>query len=416
MGINPNLIRAEIAAKASAAEAERIILAGEQKIAEAETAQQVETASTLNNIMQETINPGISRFQNNQKDLKDTGIRISKAKQEKLERRFIPPEQVKEQAEQFERRNPELKAAVLKQLLEEAGNCKNKDELLTLLNKYYNNDPFLVDQALDFLLATTLEDLHKIVVEAKQTHVTLFQKEIAAGTNIDKEVKQYATLGLGSHQSLRSLYKDITNNPREAIPLFLELSGRFGYKDLRKVFAFIFHSLGADLKSGGSFIPPGQLHRLISVTRDLQAGLGAIKFFQARMRIIQSLFQREGLSLPPSVTFEQISKIFLNYLQERYPNAEKVLQMPTKLGLTSDILAKIIVLSQMRDGVREVSIDRFFRSLEHRNEVFNSILDALEQLEDEYDELLEQGRDTEDSDEEIAPDEESPKELSKKLS
>jgi type III secretion protein W len=182
------------------------------------------------------------------------------------------------------------------------------------------------------------------------------------------------------------------------------------------VFAFIFHSLGADLKSGGSFIPPGQLHRLISVTRDLQAGLGAIKFFQGRMRIIQSLFQREGISLPPSVTFEQISKIFLTYLQERYPNAEKALQMSTKLGLTSDILAKIIVLSQMRDGVREVSIDRFFRSLEHRNEVFNSILDALEQLEDEYDELLEQGRDTEDSDEEIEPEEESLKELSKKLS
>ncbi len=403
MGMNSDMVRAAIAAEAQDMAAEAAFLSGEQKIAEQEIAMQVETANNLQNAFQETVNPGVTRFQNNQKDLKDTGVRITKARQDRVERRFIPPEQVKEQADQFERRNPELKSAVLRQLLDELKECKSKDELLDLLQKYYP-DPTLADQALDFLLATTLGDLQKIVKEAKEQHTKLYKREIDSGKNIDHEVKQYAALGLTNHKSLRDLYRDITGNPRDPIPLFLELSKRFAYKDLRKIMAFLFHSLGADLKSQGPSIPAGQLHRLLTEIRNLQAGLGAMKFFQGRMRLINVLFQKEGISLPPGLNFEEIARTFVNYLQERYPNSEKALQLANKMGLSQSILGKIIVLSQMRDGVREMSLDRFFRSIDHRNEVFNSILEALESLEDELDELLEEDREKEDEDEDLTRD------------
>ena len=50
---------------------------------------------------------------------------------------------------------------------------------------------------------------------------------------------------------------------------------------------------------------------------------------------------------------------------------------------------KIIVLSQMRDAIKEVSPAYVFRSMQHRDELYNAIIQALEELEDELEELEE---------------------------
>lgn len=391
-------IRSEIKAVAQDFAAEEAFLSKQAAKAAETTAIIVTTKETLSEILADAAPPpgSLARFQKTSKDLKDTEVTLTKTEKDKIEgKKFLPPEQVKEQAEQFERNNPELKSTVLTQLLDEIAKCTTKEEILKIIDKYYP-DPTLADQALDYLLATTIGDLHKIVTEAKIAHQALYKKQIDAGRHIEAEVKQYAALGLGSAQSLRDLYRNILNEPREAIQLFLELSQRFQYKDLRKVMAFLFHSLGADLKAGGSMIPPGQLHRLLTETRNLQAGLGVMKFFQARMRLILSIFKKEGIPLPANLTFEELSRTFVTYLQDRYPNSEKVLQLTKKLGLADSILSKIVVLSQFRDGIREVSLDKFYRSIEHRYEVYNSIIEALEVLEDELDELLEEDQDKED--------------------
>jgi len=55
-----------------------------------------------------------------------------------------------------------------------------------------------------------------------------------------------------------------------------------------------------------------------------------------------------------------------------------------------DVKAKIIVISQFRDSVRELAMNQVFRSLQHRDELYMTIIETLEDLEDELDELVEE--------------------------
>jgi len=79
-------------------------------------------------------------------------------------------------------------------------------------------------------------------------------------------------------------------------------------------------------------------------------------------------------------------------LQERYPSGDKVLQSAGKLGIEKWILAKIIVFSQLRDAIREVALGQLYRNVQHRDDLYNAIIEALEALEEELDELLEKDK------------------------
>jgi type III secretion protein W len=118
------------------------------------------------------------------------------------------------------------------------------------------------------------------------------------------------------------------------------------------------------------------------------------------MRLVSYLFQKNELPIPPGLTFETMARQFVSLLQERYPNADKVLQLAFKLGIDKEILSKIIVFSQMRDAVREIALYHFYRSVQHRDEIYKAILEALEQLEEELDEVLEGEYEEEDTVEE----------------
>jgi type III secretion protein W len=381
----------------SAAEIEARVIQEEKlaEIATEEIAWQDETEDHLKIIYEEAANPLASAFATKQKELKEQPIRIYKMEQAEASRKVVPERDVKEQASKFERRNPELRSQILVLLLDKAKGCRDKDELLKLISEFYP-DPTLADEALDFLLATTLGDLKEIVRQAKEELNTQRGREIQAGKNINEEVQRFVTLGLGAPSKLRDLYRDITGNPRDPVALFMELGDRFSYKEMRKVLAYLFHALGSDLKSQGPSIAPGMLHTLLKEVRNLQAGLGVLNFFRNRMRLVTFLFARNGIPIPSSLNFETMSRQFVTLLQERYPAPDKVLQLAKKLGI-SETLAKIIIFSQMRDAVREVALQQFYRSLQHRDEIYKSILDCLEQLEEDLDEELEKEYEEEDT-------------------
>lgn len=183
------------------------------------------------------------------------------------------------------------------------------------------------------------------------------------------------------------MYRDITGNPRDSTTLFEELSSKYAFKDLKKIVDFMLHSLGADLKASGPSIARGLLHRLITETRNMQAILGVYRFFRGRMHLIETLFADQQMAVPKELSFETIAKQFMTLCAERYPTSDKVLQLAKRLGISSSLLAKIIVLSQMRDAVREVARDLIFKSLQHRDELYMAILEALEDLEEELEEL-----------------------------
>lgn len=298
---------------------------------------------------------------------------------EKIEKELIAVERAEEVSEEFQRKNPELQARALLLLRQRiAANDTAEEILRKVLDSY--PDYSLADEALEYLEQTSSGDLLNRIRLAKEVLNTNFGREVRAGRNIGEQARAFSLQGLGSPTGLRDLYRDITGNPREVTTLFSELSDQFDFNKLETAINFILHSLGVDLKSKGPSIARGELHRLMTEARNLLAILWVYRFFQGRMNLIKAAFERGGMFLPLHISFEQLAKLFIDLLKERYPSMDKVLQMALKLGLSTELLGQIIIFTQMRDAVRGVA-PKLFRSEDHRYDVLMSYIEAIEELE-----------------------------------
>lgn len=363
--------------------------------------EQISAKKDMQASMEETVPMGV-RLAKQQKEIKTQKGRVQKMLESgEKSARLLPMEQIKDSANQFSKRNPELQAKTLISLRELIKPGDTMEEILKKVLEFFP-DVSLADEALEFLLETTDGPLANEVRLAKDGLNQENQREIAAGRNITSQARQAAEKGLGTPTNMRDMYRDITGNPRDSSTLFEELSTKYEFKDLKKVVDFLLHSLGSDMKAKGPSIPRAELHRLFTETRSLQAILGVYRFFKGRMRLLTSLFQRNGLSMPQQLTFEAMAKQFMSLASDRYPSSAKVLVTAGRLGIEKWILAKIFVFSQMRDAVREVAMSMIYKTLQHRDELYLAILEALEDLEDELEEMEEREEQEEDESEEEA--------------
>lgn len=373
-------------------------------------AEQLQSQSDFANAQEEAVNPFAQKFATKEKEIKTHKSRMQKMKElgGKMGA-LLPVQQIKDTANQFQRRNQDLQAHVLALLREQVKEGDSKEEILQKLKEFYP-DVSLADEALDFLLQTTDGELAETIKQAKEDFQKANGREIAAGRNIGTHAREAAEKGLGTAASLKDMYRDITGNPRDSTTLFQELSQKYAFKELKKVIDFLLHSLGADMKSKGPSIPRGLLHRLFTETRSLQAVLGVYRFFRNRMRLIERQFREQNLQMPADLNFEALAREFMALAAERYPAPAKVLAIAAKLGIDKWVNAKIIVFSQMRDAVREVAMNLIYKSLQHRDELYLAILEALEDLEDQIEEMEEQEKkgkeDEDDKDEDEDEDEE----------
>ncbi len=368
-------------------------------------AEQQESQVAFLDAQKDAVNPFATRVKSEKSLASRRGAIKKNVKAGEKAYRLLPIEQIKDSAEQFQRRNPELRATTLQMLREAIKPGDTKEEILKKIQEFYP-DVSLADEALEFLLETTDGELYRTIQEAKQDFNALYGREIIAGRNISAQARQAAEKGLGTPTNLRDLYRDITANPRESSLLFEELANRYSFKELKKVIDFLLHSLGADMKAKGTSIPRGLLHRLFTETRSLQAILGVYRFFKGRMGLMEKLFEKEGLDLPDQLTFESMAKQFMALASERYPSASKVLQLALKLGIEKWLIAKIIVFSQLRDAIREVAVNQIYKSIQHRDELYMAIIEALEDLEDELEEISEREEEGEGEEEEEEEEEE----------
>lgn len=353
------------------------------------TAEQIQSKRDFLSSVEEAINPFASKQATKQKDIKTHRSRIEKMKGAGGEPEvLLPTEKIKDSANEFQRRNPELRSNVLVILREQIKEGDTKEDILRKLAEFYP-DVTLADEALEFLLSTSEGDLADTLRQAREELNRARGREIAAGRNIGTQAREAAMKGLGTTGSLRDMYRDITGNPRDSSTLFQELSQKYAFKELKKVIDFLLHSLGADMKSKGPSIPKGLLHRLFSETRSLQAILGVYRFFRSRMRLVERQFREEHMEVPQDLNFEALAREFMALADDRYPSPAKVLQLASKLGIDRFVRAKIIVFSQMRDAIREVAMNLIYKSLQHRDELYIAILEALEDLEDQLEEMEE---------------------------
>lgn len=353
-------------------------------------AEQTTSKLSFMNSTQEAVNPFAARQATRRKEFKSRMTKVQKAVEGgEQAKKLAPVAKLKQSAEEFAKRNPELKANALVQLREMLTNEDSVDDILKKLTDMYP-DVTLADEVLDFLIEHTDLELHNKCLQAKERLRARYKREIDAGRNIMRAAREASDKGLGTPTSLRDMYRDITGNPRDSVTMFQQFAEKYSYKDLKKVLDFLLHSLGEDLKSKGPSIARGLLHRLLTETRSLQAVLGVYRFFRGRMKLMQALFTKQGIPFPQQLTFELIAKQFVTLCGDRYPTSDKVMQMAGRLGIEKWLIAKIIVFSQLRDAVREVASQQMYTSIQHRDDVFNAIIEALENLEDELEELEEQ--------------------------
>ncbi len=339
--------------------------------------------------MQKTGNPFASKMSKGRKSAKARFAKVQKSMMatEKA-KRMMPLKQVRNTAQKYEQRNPELKGKMLMLLREYVKPDDSPEDILRKVQEFYD-DVALADEALEFLEETSEGQTNVNMKLAKEDLNQTHGREVRAGRNMGAMAREAADSGLGEPTSLRDLYRDITGTPREANALFSELSDKWAYKELNKVIKFLMHSLGADLKSTGPSIPRGLLHRLMSEARTLQAILGVYKFFKGRMGLMGKQFAKFGLKMPGNLDFEKMAKEFMSFVGDRYPSSDKAMQSAGRLGIDKWIAAKIIALSQLRDAIREVAMGKIFKSLQHRDDCYMALIEALEDLEDELEELLE---------------------------
>lgn len=335
----------------------------------------------------EMVNPFAARFATKEKEIKARQPRIKELMKTKAgETHLLPPREIKEWAEQFQKQNRELKSAVLELLTKRIKPGDKKDDILKTIREFYP-DVTLADQALEFLLAVTTGNLKEEVKEALAEFRKDNERQINAGKNISDQVYNPEYANLGTPTNMRDLYRDITGNPRDSVTLFEQLSTQYSYSQLKPVLGFLLSSLGADMKSKGPSIPRAELARLITETKSLQAILGVYRFFSNRMNLVQKMFQQVNLPVPMKLNFESLSKGFMSLVRERYPSREKVLHQAPALGVEKDVQGQIIAFTTFRDAIREVAVNQIYRSIEHRNELHKSIIEALEDLEDTLEDM-----------------------------
>lgn len=293
-------------------------------------------------------------------------------------------ESIKEISEHFQQRNNELQARSLLLLRSRITSRDSAADILRKVREAYT-DFSLADEALDFLLETADPKMRGIIAQAKADFNRLYGKDIAAGRNMGAQAREFSTQGLGSPTALRDLYRNVTQNPREALTLFQELSTTYTYEKMKAVIAFLLHSLGSDMKSKGPSIERSELARLFTETRNMQAILGVYRFFKLRMAMILSSFERQGLMFPPLLSFEALAKAYMKFIQERYPSVDKALQIGKQLGISETIPGQIIVYVQMRDAMRQVA-PKFFKDERHRQDILTCFMETLDELDEKLEE------------------------------
>lgn len=308
-------------------------------------------------------------------------------------------EEVEEIAKVFEAKNPELRAKSLATLHEQIALEEDDDSLIETIFASYPDD-YLVDETLDFLIQSHKKNisLHNRLIRLKERWNKEHERTIFIGKNISQEAQAFSKEGLGSPTSLRSLYKDVTEAPQEALDLFEELLSQFDFEKMKPVIAFVLHSLGSDLKSKGPSIDPKVLQVLFSQTRVMQAILGVFRFFFSNMDYLQGQCTRQGLHYPSNLSFEVLARHFVLMIREKYPSPEKILRLAISLGISEDLLMEIIIFTLYRDAMRQVA-PRLFKNERHRQDLLMAILEAIELLDEELEDQDQKDEDQDQKDE-----------------
>jgi type III secretion system YopN/LcrE/InvE/MxiC family regulator len=286
-------------------------------------------------------------------------------------------------AREFHKRNDELPIDRLLRVKRSLSNNATTEDIIDFVTSEFA-DATLADEVFEYLEHASSGALKERVRAAHELFNEEKQREIIAGRNVTAAAKVFHNKGLGqSPTELRELYRDVTGNIRDHNTLFKDLSDKYSFDALKMVVRFLLQGLGYDLKSKGPSIQQAELIKLMTEVRNLQSILWVYFFFKSRMKLLRALFSKHGLTLSKALTFERLAKEFIKLVEERYPTIFKLIKQMEDLNLLDS--AKIIVLSQYRDAIRQLSV-RVYKNHRHQQDLLVVILEALDHLEEKEEE------------------------------
>lgn len=243
------------------------------------------------------------------------------------------------------------------------------------------------------------ERMHARILEAKNQHYE------ANRTNIDLARKLINVADALMENSERGApetiahVRDIVNNPQDLSSKFKYYKSKgYSFKEMKQEIDSILTFVGSKFKQ--TDILPGEMSRLMDETRTLQAILQIFRHFKRSMPLVYTQFTRNSIPVGSQINYESLSTTFMKLVDERYPSAEKINQFASSLadqGLSDEhirTIMLIILLSIIRDAIREVAPNRVYRSLQHRDDLYLAIIEALEDLEDALEEMEEEEEET----------------------
>lgn len=325
-------------------------------------------------------------------------------------------------AKSFSQNNREFRLTVelLKQLANHIGVGINEDLTSDQLIEFIRDrmkgidgedpDPVRVDKAFDFLIEFAksqrdksthepkerLSKIYNNLIDGKRKYNEYNGPAIQVGYKIIGAADAVATnTGEGIELALKDCRDIVHNAP--GIPQLRKELETIGYeKTLQK-----FKGLSGYLT--GNFVRPdlehGELAQLFQAARKMQGILGVYRQAKVVLQTLENyvslILQMDRKQYRAHINFETLAKLFFDLAEERYPAGEKIKQMAERMVslVTKEPLAntylQIAILNAERDMVKQVSPSQLFRSIQHRDDLYKAIIEALEDLEDRVEDLEE---------------------------
>jgi len=305
-------------------------------------------------------------------------------------------EQIEALLQRFHALHEELTPDSLRTLISRCSSAESAEEVLEIVHDLYA-DPMLADEALAFLIEHHPEGPRaKLYQQAQRMHRKRFEREIRAGQNISSQARAFAAKGLADPKSLRELYRNVIDNPRDPTQLFEELAQRYSYDELREVIRFLFHSLHADARSEYPSIERSELIHLGAEARTLAAILATYHVFARGQKALFKLFLRYQIPLSDDqirhLSFESQAKAFCQFVADRFPNIARLLQLLQTMGLSGNEIGQLLIIYQWQRAVMDTS-PKLYRDMRHRDAIMQVLLDAAQGLEEQIEaEVTEQLR------------------------
>lgn len=92
------------------------------------------------------------------------------------------------------------------------------------------------------------------------------------------------------------------------------------------------------------------------------------------------------MAFPFELSADMFIRTFFEICSDRYPSSSKVMAATEKRFPGLSTRQKIIIINKFRDAVRALAPSHIYRSIQHRDDVFMAIIEALEDLEDKLEE------------------------------